>query len=155
MASSPTRARRPPLADAWESRKGRHAVRVLYQDTDQAKVVHHASYFRYLEAARLEMWREHGFDYDAFEKTTGLGLPVVEAHLRYKRGARFDDVLEVTTWVSRATRASVWFASEVTRDGEVLLHATIRLACSTLADGVVKRIPSGLLDACLLPGYDV
>ncbi len=135
--------------------RGLHTVRVLYQDTDQARVVHHATYYRYLEAGRLELWREHGFSYDAFEKGTGLGLPVVETHLRYRAAARFDDVLSVATWVGRATRASVWFDAEIKRGEVLLVEARVRLACSSLTDGGVRRIPGELLDACLEPGYSV
>jgi len=138
-----------------QTRRGVHTVRVLYQDTDQARVVHHASYFRYLEAGRLELWRGHGFSYDAFEKETGLGLPVVETHLRYRAPARFDDLLVVTTWVGSATRASVWFDAEVRRGDALLVEARVRIACSSLTDGSVRRIPAALLDACLEPGYAV
>jgi acyl-CoA thioester hydrolase len=136
-------------------RRGKHLVRVLYQDTDQAKVVHHASYFRYLEAARIELWREQGFSYDAFEKETGLGLPVAEAQMRYRSAARFDDLLEVETWADVATRASVWFAATVKRGDVVLVESRVRLACASFADGQVRRIPQVLLDACLEPGHGV
>ena len=143
-----------------KSRRARHQVRVLYQDTDQAKVVHHATYFRYLEAGRLEMWRHHGFSYDAFEKTTGLGLPVVEANLRYRAAGRFDDLLDIETWVSAATRASIWFDATVHRanPGEervLLVEASVRLACASFSDGQIRRIPDVILDACLEPGHGV
>jgi len=137
------------------ARHGHHAVRVLYLDTDQAKVVHHATYFRYLEAGRLELWRGHGFDYDAFEKETGLGLPVVETHLRYRMSARFDDRIDVETWVGRATRASVWFDAQIRRGDAVLVDARVRIACASFADGTIRKIPQELLDACLEPGHGV
>jgi acyl-CoA thioester hydrolase len=136
-------------------RRGNYIVRVLYQDTDQARVVHHANYFRYLEAARLELWRVNGFDYDAFEKETGLGLPVVEVQLRYRASARFDDVIQVETWVGTATRASVWCDAIIRRGDTVLVDARVRLACASFATGEIRRIPQALLDACLEPGHGV
>jgi acyl-CoA thioester hydrolase len=136
-----------------QSRRGELSVRVLYHDTDQARVVHHATYFRYLEAGRLEMWRAHGFSYDQFEKETGLGLPVVESHMRYRASARFDDVIRVTTWVGQATRASIWFTSEIHRGPELLVEARVRLACASFEDGQIRRMPTALFDACLEPGY--
>jgi acyl-CoA thioester hydrolase len=135
--------------------RGKHQVRVLYQDTDQAKVVHHAAYFRYLEAARIELWRARGFSYDAFEKETGLGLPVAETQMRYRVAARFDDVLEVETWADAASRASVWFAGTIRRGETVLVESRVRLACASFADGSVRRIPAAFLDACLEPGYEL
>lgn len=133
------------------ARLGHHEVRVLYQDTDQARVVHHAAYFRYLEAARLELWRANGFDYARFERETGFGLPVAEARVRYRSSGRFDEVLDVETWTSAASRASVWVDAAIRRKGDLLVEASIRLACVCLSDGTIRRIPEALLDACLLP----
>ena len=137
------------------SRRHVHRVRVAYCDTDQAQVVHHASYFRFLEVARVEFWRDNGFDYAQFEKRTGLGLPVVEARMRYRVAARFDDALTIETWVSRATRASVWFDALIRRGEELLQESSIRLACASFSEGTVRRIPDELLDACLEPGHGV
>jgi acyl-CoA thioester hydrolase len=134
-------------------RRGRHVVRVLYQDTDQARIVHHASYLRYLEGARVELWRSHGFDYARFEVETGLGLPVAELRMRYRSAARFDDELEVETWASKATRASVWLDAAIRRRGEVLVESSVRLACVSLADGSIRRVPDQVLDACLERGH--
>ncbi len=130
-------------------------MRVAYADTDRAQVVHHATYFRFLEAARMELWRANGFDYNAFEQATGLGLPVVEARLRYRIAARFDDLLEVETWVSKASRASVWFEAVVRRGAEVLNESSVRVACASFTDGTIRKIPDPLLDACLEPGHGI
>jgi acyl-CoA thioester hydrolase len=137
------------------SRRGFHKVRVLYQDTDQARVVHHANYYRYLEAGRIEFWREQGFSYDAFEKETGLGLPVAETQLRYRASAKFDDLLEVETWVGTASRASLWFDAIIRRGDTVLVEARVRLACVSFVDAQIRRIPQAVIDACLEPGHGV
>jgi acyl-CoA thioester hydrolase len=136
-------------------RRGVYTARVLYQDTDRAKIVHHSAYFRYLEGARLELWRAHGFDYRRFEEETGLGLPVAEARIRYRNAARFDDELVVETWTSAASRASLWLDAVVRRDSLVLVESSVRLACVSFATGTVRRIPDELLDACLEPGHGI
>jgi acyl-CoA thioester hydrolase len=138
-----------------KARRGLYSARVLYQDTDQARVVHHAAYFRFLEAGRLELWRDNGFSYDAFEKETGLGLPVAEAHMRYRAGGKFDDLIVVETWASVATRASVWFDAVIRRSETVLVESRVRLACASLSDGSIRKIPVALLDACLEPEHGV
>lgn len=137
------------------SKRSRYAVRVAYQDTDQARIVHHAAYLRYFEGARVEFWRGHGFDYDRFEKETGLGLPVIEARLRYRKSARFDDALEVETWIGSATRASVWIEATVSKGSLLIAEASIRLACVRFDDAALQRIPLALFDACLEPGHDL
>ena len=148
-------ARATTLGTEVRSRRGRHFARVLYEDTDQARIVHHASYFRYLEAARIELFRENGFDYARFEREAGLGLPVAEVRLRYRSAARFDDELEIATWTSKASRASIWLDAEIRRDGALLVESSVRLACVSLADGSIRRIPDGVLDACLERGHGI
>jgi len=137
-------------------------VRVAYADTDKAQVVHHAAYFRFLEAARVELWRAAGLDYRLFEEETGLGLPVVEARLRYRVSARFDDLIEVETWVTKASRASVWYDAVVRREPRepgaarvLLLESSIRLACVSLAEGAIRRVPDAVFDASFEPGWSV
>ena len=72
-----------------------------------------------------------------------------------REAARFDDVLDVETWVSRATRASVWFDAAIRRGDVILNESSVRLACVRFADGALRKIPDELLDACLEPGHDV
>lgn len=122
-----------------ERRVHRHGVRVLYGDTDKAQVVHHARYLDYLEGARLEYLRAHGLDYRAFEETEKIGMPVVEAHLRYRAPARFDDLLDLETWVAVCSRAKVIFESRILRGDVVLVEAAITVAC---VDVVAERIVS-------------
>jgi acyl-CoA thioester hydrolase len=123
-----------------------HRVRVGYVDTDQAAVVHHGTYFRYLEHARVELLRERGLDYKRFELDDKLALPVVEANIRYHLSARFDDLLEIHTWIGVANRAKVRFDSLVLREGALLTHAEISLACIRLPEGRICSMPSSLLD---------
>ncbi len=107
----------------------RHRVRVGYGDTDQGGVVHHSVYLRWLEEARIEYLRARGVDYRAVELDQKLGLPVVEAQLKYRLPARFDEVLEVETRVGRLSRATVRFDYVVRRGDDRLMDAQITLAC--------------------------
>ena len=151
MSAVPQSSIRP----LFQSRRGAHQVRVAYCDTDRAQVVHHSTYFRFLEVARIEYWRANGYDYAKWERDTGLGLPVAEAKMRYRAAARFDDLLTIETWVSKASRASMWFDAAITRDGELLHESSVRLACCQFSDGSIRRIPDAVLDACLEPGHGI
>ena len=102
-----------------------------------------------------EFWRTHGLDYRKFEEDTGLGLPVVEAKMRYRQAARFDDLLTIETWVSEASRASIWYDARITREKETIHESSIRLACVSFAKGALQKIPDVVLDASLEKGWDV
>jgi acyl-CoA thioester hydrolase len=116
-------------------------VRVGYVDTDLSHVVHHSTYLRYLEAARVEYMRERGVDYKHFELVDARALPVVEAIVRYKLPARFDDQLVVKTWIALVNRAKVRFDSLIFRGSELLTQAEISLCCVKLPEQRLCSMP--------------
>lgn len=127
-------------------KSARYELRVGYIDTDRATVMHHAAYLRYLEAARVDFFRAHGLDYNTLERERGLGLPVVEANVRYKLPAFFDDQLTITSWVSLVTRARIRFDATIHRGVELVTQAQIVLCCAELKDLRVCSIPPEIRD---------
>jgi acyl-CoA thioester hydrolase len=81
-------------------------LRVRYAETDQMGVVYHGNYFSWFEVGRVELLRTLGFSYQALEAEEGCMLPVVEASCRYRRPARYDDLLTLHTAV-RALRGPI------------------------------------------------
>lgn len=122
-----------------------YRVRVGYADTDQGSVVHHSTYLRYLESARVELMRERGLTYKHLELDQALALPVVEANLRYRQPARFDDVLEITTWIAVAHRAKIRFDSVIRCGATTLTQAELTLACIKLPEGKLCSMPDVIL----------
>ena len=127
-----------------------HRVRVGYVDTDKAGVVHHTVYLVWLEQARIEYLRAGGLDYRAFERDTQLGLPVIEARMRYRAPARFDDVVEIETWVSTSSRAKVVFESRIRRaeGGEILCEGIVECACVDMQAQRACSMPEAVRRAC-------
>ena len=74
-------------------------IRVTYAHTDQMMGVHHSRYFEYFEIARTELFRSRGYTYKEFEES-GFLLPLVEAHINFKKQAKYDDVLKVRAFVN-------------------------------------------------------
>ena len=72
-------------------------VRVYYEDTDAARIVYHANYFRYAERARTEMLRSAKIDQSALFGALGLRFVVRSCKVEYLKPARLDDELEVHT----------------------------------------------------------
>ncbi|QQR91418.1 MAG: acyl-CoA thioesterase [Myxococcales bacterium] len=126
----------------------KHKVRVGYVDTDQGGVVHHTAYVRYLEAARIEYLRAFGVSYKEFEIDAKLALPVVEARVRYRRPAYFDDELEIQIWVGEFSKARLRFDSKIYRGDELLNEGEITLACVRTDTGRPTSMPQIIIDAC-------
>jgi acyl-CoA thioester hydrolase len=120
-------------------------VRVLYADTDQMGVVNNVVYLRWFEIGRAEWLRQHGRPYKELEALGHL-LPVVEAHLRYREPARYDDIVEIQGGPTEVKAASLTFsyALKRERDGALLCEGWTTHACLS-ADGKLKRLPDELL----------
>jgi acyl-CoA thioester hydrolase len=75
----------------------RHRVR--YRECDPMGVVYHAHYVDYFEYTRTEALRELGLPYKALEDA-GIIMPVVDMGLRYRKPAKYDDLLEISASIS-------------------------------------------------------
>jgi acyl-CoA thioester hydrolase len=118
-------------------------VRVRYKDTDTMQVVYYGNYLTYFEVARVEFLRQH--DRPISEVNTKLHMPVAEAHVKYLRPARLDDLLEVRCWISEKKRASFRFDYEVRNEDQELLAAGFtRHACLDPVTGRMIAIPDWL-----------
>ena len=91
--------------------------RVPYADTDQMGVVYYGNYLTIFERARNELMRASGYTYKRCEEE-GFMLPVIHAELDYRRPAKYDDLLEVTAWVSAQKGVRIEISCEVRRKGE-------------------------------------
>jgi acyl-CoA thioester hydrolase len=69
-------------------------VRVAFADTDAMGVVWHGNYLRWFEMGRTELMRPTELPYPALVGR-GIHLPVIEALVRYRKPARYDDLLVV------------------------------------------------------------
>ncbi|PIS44167.1 MAG: acyl-CoA thioesterase, partial [Ignavibacteria bacterium CG08_land_8_20_14_0_20_37_9] len=73
-------------------------IRVRYADTDKMQFVYNGKYLEYFEVGRTELLRSLGLPYSEVEEQ-GYQLPVVEASVKYKSPAHYDDLLEIETMV--------------------------------------------------------
>ncbi len=95
------------------------SVRVRYAETDQMGVVYHGNYFSWFEVGRVEMLRSLGFSYAELE-SEGCVLPVLEARCRYRRPARYDDLLGVETVVETVRGSVLVFSYAVWKEAVLL-----------------------------------
>lgn len=117
------------------------SYRVIYGDADPMGVVYYANYLRLAEYGRNEFCRAQGITYKEIE-AAGFFFPVVEAHAKYVRPARYDDLLTVNTWISRRTRVRLEFNFEILREDTLLCHGHTVHACLG-KDGRPTRLPPG------------
>jgi acyl-CoA thioester hydrolase len=86
------------------------------------KMAYYGRYFEYFEQGRSDLLREMGMPYPGLEEM-GIHLPVIEAHASYKKPARYDESLEITTMMREVPVARVRLDYEVRREGDPELLA--------------------------------
>ncbi|HVF39148.1 MAG TPA: thioesterase family protein [Gemmatimonadaceae bacterium] len=119
-------------------------VRVRYAETDQMGVVYHANYLVWCEIGRTGFIREIGTPYAELERQ-GFSLAVVDASLRYHRGARYDEMIRVKTTLAEVRSRTVTFDYTIERaeTGEKLVTARTTLA-SINGEGKLVALPDQL-----------
>lgn len=119
----------------------RQFIRVRFGETDLMGIVHHGTYISYFEVGRVEYMRRRGLDYNSWTEL-GIHLPVVEANVRYRKTARFDELLTIETRLTEMTRVKVRFDYRLLRacSDEIVAEGFTLLACVD-AHHVPRRIP--------------
>ncbi len=104
------------------------AIRVYIEDTDAGGIVYYVNYLKYMERCRTEFLRSLGYHKPAI-LDDGLLLVVHSAQVEYRRSARLDDELQITTSLMKLARTYVEFKQAVMRGKELLCIGNICVAC--------------------------
>jgi acyl-CoA thioester hydrolase len=91
-------------------------LRVRYSETDQMGTFYNSRALEWFECGRTELMRRRlGLSYAELE-AKGVFLPLVEAHLEFQGGARYDDLLNITSTVEMSGRARLRFDVQITQN---------------------------------------
>ena len=127
----------------------RYNHRVTYAECTVGDHIYHSRYLDLLEAARGEFMRAAGWTVLQWQERDCI-FPVIEARLRYKFPARYDDVLTIEVWPTLMERVRLNFGHRVlNQHGKLILEAETFHACTTRAEKP-RRLPEELA-AALLP----
>ncbi len=117
-------------------------IRVRYAETDQGGVAHHSHYLVWCEQARTDHMRGLGASYREME-ASGEMLMVVDAQVRFRRPARYDDLIQVSCWVREVAsrRVTFGYAIRLVETGELLATAQTALIAVDSTHGLT-RLPA-------------
>ncbi|MFW5700267.1 MAG: acyl-CoA thioesterase [Cyclobacteriaceae bacterium] len=96
-------------------------VRVRYGETDAMGIVYYGIYPLYYETGRTEMMRHLGFTYRKMEEM-GIIMPVISLDCRYRKPARYDDLLTIRTIVKEMPETRIIFDYEIYNEANELLN---------------------------------
>jgi len=119
-------------------------IRVYFQDTDAGGVVYHASYVNFMERARTEWLRTHGYSNAGLMKEFGVVFVVRSLKLDYLKPALLDDLLNVTAQIKEIGRSRLNLLQSVLRGDELLTEAEVHLVCVSLEGFKPVSVPEVL-----------
>ncbi|GAA6158744.1 tol-pal system-associated acyl-CoA thioesterase [Ruegeria sp. HU-ET01832] len=115
-------------------------IRVYYEDTDMGGVVYHANYLKYIERARSDYVRNIGNDQNAM-RDAGIVWVVRKIEAEYLATAKFDDELQIETWITALSGARLTMAQRVTRGETEVFTASVTAVCMN-GQGKPVRLPA-------------
>jgi acyl-CoA thioester hydrolase len=126
-------------------------------------IVHHGTYISYFEVGRVEYMRRRGLDYHSWTEL-GIHLPVVEAYVRYRRTARFDELLCIETRLTELARVKIRFdyrllrepegTQEIPPEDQIVAEGHTLLACVD-QHHIPRRIPAEAEKVLLGPDLEL
>ncbi len=133
-----------PASGRFEDGRFVFPVRVYYEDTDLSGLVYHANYLRFMERGRSEFLRVSGAGHKGLlDAVEPLAWAVYRMEIDFKRPARIEDALTVTTSVIEVSPARVKLAQSVLRASEILVNAKVEV-CIIALDGRPRRMPDAV-----------
>ena len=128
--------------------------KVYYHDTDCGGVVYYANYLKYFEEGRTEYLTQLGIDLKTLS-SQGTWFVVKRVEIDYKGPARYADILEIVTEVTRIRNVSIEFRqcilpkdkSKQGGSATALIEAKTTLVCidasfrpAAIDDSILQRI---------------
>jgi len=119
-------------------------LRVYFQDTDAGGVVYHANYLNFMERARTEWLRTHGYSNAGLMKEFGVVFVVRSLKLEYLKPALLDDMLVVTAEIKDIGRSRISLLQKVLREEEVMVESEVHLVSVSIESFKPVRVPEVL-----------
>ena len=117
-------------------------VRIYFEDTDSGGVVYHSNYLKFMERARTEWLRSIGIDQRHLKHQERIMFVVHRIDIQYKLPARFNDDLIVKSELIDIGSSKIEFRQMIYRDNELLIDASVDVACIDSEKFKPVRIPS-------------
>ena len=126
----------------------RHHHRVSYAECTVGNHIYHSRYLDLLEAARGEFLRSLGATVRSLQDADFI-FPVIEARLRYKFPARYDDWLAIEVRPTLVERVRLNFGHRIlNQDGRLILEAETFPCCASREEKP-RRLPGELVEKLL------
>ena len=117
-------------------------IRIYFEDTDSGGVVYHSNYLKFMERARTEWLTSMGIDQRHLKHHAHIMFVVHRIDIQYKFPAHFNEDLVVKCELIDIGSSKIEFRQMIYRDNELLIDASVNVACIDSEKFKPVRIPS-------------
>lgn len=116
--------------------------RVEFADTDMAGIIHFSSYFRYMEECEHAYFRSLGLSI-VHKLPDGqiLSWPRVRTNCSFHFPVRFEDMLEISLYVTRKGVKSLTLEFELFHNSTRVARGMLKTVCCLHHEGGITSIP--------------
>ena len=125
------------------AKKFNFTIKVYYEDTDAGGVVYYANYLKFLERARSEVIYSLGYSNLDLLDNHGVLLIVKSCNIEYKKPAKLEDILDITSEITTFTKTSFLMKQTILRNNELISQANIHLVVVD-KNGKPSKVPDVL-----------
>lgn len=129
-------------------------LRVKYADTDAMGVVYHGTYAQYFEVGRAEAFRALGYTYKKFEDD-GFALPIVEVKMRFRKPAKYDDLLDIRTIIKEFPNRKLTIYTEIYNENKQMLASGEIIFIFVKSHNMKPIIAPEQFKSILLPFFEI
>ncbi len=122
-------------------------IRIYFEDTDSGGVVYHSNYLKFMERARTEWLRSIGIDQRHLKQDNHIMFVVHRIDIQFKFPARFNDDLIVKIELKNIGSSKIEFRQMIYRNDEMLIDASVDIACIDSEKFKPVRIPPTIKQA--------
>ena len=122
-------------------------IRIYFEDTDSGGVVYHSNYLKFMERARTEWLSALGIDQSHLKQDKHIIFVVHRIDIQYKLPARFNDNLIVKSELKDIGSSKIEFRQMIYRENEMLIDASVDVACIDSEKFKPVRIPPTIKQA--------
>lgn len=125
-------------------------IRIYYEDTDLGGVVYYANYLKFFERARTEFLRQKGINQSQLLADENLIFVVRNCNISYKKPAKFDDLITITTQIESYSAISMIMKQEMFLENNLLNSLQVKIAAIDAISKRPKKMSESLLNKIIL-----
>lgn len=114
---------------------------VPFGDTDAAQIVYYPNYYRYMDQATHDMFKQNDLSLKTLQNEKQIIVPLLEATCKFKTSLQHEDVVTVHSTIERVEGKVFHIRHEFQKEGDVLVAIGQEVrAWVSIAQGSPKAI---------------